>query len=222
MRAGPEKALARVINSFGEPRPHCAYVFANKRANRMKVLVCDGFGLWLAARLFTILHEPSYGRISKMRKTLHSWLSYCMIAALVLVPQSVIGDDEQTVSFSEAADMILESAWYDAVALEMLSDRGNEEPVKDWLAASITRKLMLASYFGVRKTSVSLRSQEFLCSLTESNDMRSRVEDALQDNLTLTQILDRFPSVQDNLSKAQRTFGGAGCSAANPSGRLHE
>jgi transposase len=50
MRAGPEKALARVINSFGEARPHCAYVFANKRANRMKVLVCDGFGLWLAAR----------------------------------------------------------------------------------------------------------------------------------------------------------------------------
>ena len=50
MKSGPEKALARVINSFGEPRPHCAYVFANKRANRMKVLVCDGFGLWLAAR----------------------------------------------------------------------------------------------------------------------------------------------------------------------------
>jgi transposase len=39
-----------VINSFGEARYHCAYVFANKRANRMKVLVCDGFGIWLAAR----------------------------------------------------------------------------------------------------------------------------------------------------------------------------
>ncbi len=50
MRAGPEKALARVINRFGEARPHTAYVFANKRANRMKVLVCDGFGIWLAAR----------------------------------------------------------------------------------------------------------------------------------------------------------------------------
>jgi len=50
MRAGPEKALARVIGSFGEARPHAAYVFANKRANRLKVLVCDGFGIWLAAR----------------------------------------------------------------------------------------------------------------------------------------------------------------------------
>jgi len=50
MRAGPEKALARVINSFGEARPHAAYVFANKRVNRVKVLVCDSFGIWLAAR----------------------------------------------------------------------------------------------------------------------------------------------------------------------------
>lgn len=50
MRAGPDTALARVINRFGKARPHCAYVFANKRANRMKVLVCDGFGIWLASR----------------------------------------------------------------------------------------------------------------------------------------------------------------------------
>ena len=57
MRAGPEKALARVINSFGEARPHTAYVFANKRANRMKVLVHDGYGLWLAARR---LHQGKF------------------------------------------------------------------------------------------------------------------------------------------------------------------
>lgn len=50
MRAGPDTALARVINRFGAAKPHCAYVFANKRANRVKVLVCDGFGIWLAAR----------------------------------------------------------------------------------------------------------------------------------------------------------------------------
>ena len=50
MRAGPEKALSRVINRFGEARAHIAYVFANKRVNRVKVLVCDGFGIWLAAR----------------------------------------------------------------------------------------------------------------------------------------------------------------------------
>ena len=50
MRSGPETTLARVIQSFGAAKPHCAYVFSNKRVNRVKVLVCDGFGLWLAAR----------------------------------------------------------------------------------------------------------------------------------------------------------------------------
>lgn len=39
MRAGPDTALARVIKDFGQARPHHAYVFANKRANRMKILV---------------------------------------------------------------------------------------------------------------------------------------------------------------------------------------
>ena len=29
---------------------HHAYVFANRRANRLKVLVHDGIGLWLCAR----------------------------------------------------------------------------------------------------------------------------------------------------------------------------
>jgi transposase len=50
MRAGTESALARVVNVFGEARPHHAYLFANRRANRMKVLVHDGIGVWLAAR----------------------------------------------------------------------------------------------------------------------------------------------------------------------------
>ena len=50
MRAGPETCLARVIQVFGAAKPHHAYVFLNKRSNRMKVLVHDGFGLWLAAR----------------------------------------------------------------------------------------------------------------------------------------------------------------------------
>ena len=31
---GTESALARVVNVFGEARPHHAYLFANKRANR--------------------------------------------------------------------------------------------------------------------------------------------------------------------------------------------
>ena len=50
MRSGTEAALARVVNVFGEARPHHAYLFANRRGNRMKVLVHDGIGVWLAAR----------------------------------------------------------------------------------------------------------------------------------------------------------------------------
>jgi transposase len=50
MRAGTEAALARVVGVFGEARLHHAYLFANRRANRMKVLVHDGIGVWLAGR----------------------------------------------------------------------------------------------------------------------------------------------------------------------------
>jgi transposase len=50
MRAGTDTALARVVNVFGAARPHHAYCFANQRATRMKVLVHDGVGIWLAAR----------------------------------------------------------------------------------------------------------------------------------------------------------------------------
>ena len=61
MRAGVDKALARVVNVFGEARAHHAYLFINKRSNRMKVLVHDGFGLWLCARK---LYEGSFIRAS--------------------------------------------------------------------------------------------------------------------------------------------------------------
>jgi transposase len=47
------------VNVFGEARAHHAYLFINKRANRMKVLVHDGFGLWLCARK---LYEGSFIR----------------------------------------------------------------------------------------------------------------------------------------------------------------
>ncbi|MCP5014432.1 MAG: IS66 family insertion sequence element accessory protein TnpB [Ketobacter sp.] len=50
IHAGPESCLARVIQVFGAAKPHHAYVFLNKRSNCMKVLVHDGFGLWLGAR----------------------------------------------------------------------------------------------------------------------------------------------------------------------------
>lgn len=50
MRAGTDTVLAKVVKVFGAARPHHAYLFANKNATRMKVLVYDGFGFWLAAR----------------------------------------------------------------------------------------------------------------------------------------------------------------------------
>jgi transposase len=54
MRMGAEAALARVVNVFGAAHPHHAYVFANRRADRMKVLVHDGIGVWLAARRLNV------------------------------------------------------------------------------------------------------------------------------------------------------------------------
>lgn len=57
MRAGPDTTLARVVAAFGAAQPHTAYLFANKRADRLKVLVHDGFGIWLAARR---LHTGSF------------------------------------------------------------------------------------------------------------------------------------------------------------------
>lgn len=50
MRCGMDTMLARVIQAFGQAQVHVAYVFANASKNRIKVLVNDGFGLWLCAR----------------------------------------------------------------------------------------------------------------------------------------------------------------------------
>lgn len=50
MRAGTETALARVVRVFGEARPHNAYLFTNRRVNRVKALIHDGIGIWLCAR----------------------------------------------------------------------------------------------------------------------------------------------------------------------------
>ena len=57
MRAGTDTAMARVISVFGAAQPHCAYLFANRRATRMKILVHDGLGIWLAARR---LHQGKF------------------------------------------------------------------------------------------------------------------------------------------------------------------
>ena len=42
MRAGTDTALARVVAVFGAAHPHHAYLFANRRANRIKVLFPAG------------------------------------------------------------------------------------------------------------------------------------------------------------------------------------
>ena len=50
MRAGTETILAQVVRIFGEAQPHNAYLFASRRGNRLKVLVHDGYGVWLSNR----------------------------------------------------------------------------------------------------------------------------------------------------------------------------
>ena len=50
MRAGLDTCMSRVIAVFGAARPHHACLFSNRRANRIKVLVHDGVGIWLCAR----------------------------------------------------------------------------------------------------------------------------------------------------------------------------
>ncbi|WLG45024.1 IS66 family insertion sequence element accessory protein TnpB [Pseudomonas sp. FP1740] len=50
MRAGTETALARVIAVFGAAKPHCAYLFANRRATRRKCWCMTGLASgWLLA-----------------------------------------------------------------------------------------------------------------------------------------------------------------------------
>lgn len=50
MRCGMDTLLARVVRVFGSAQPHQAYCFANRGATRVKVLMHDGIGIWLAAR----------------------------------------------------------------------------------------------------------------------------------------------------------------------------
>ncbi|HCN72549.1 MAG TPA: IS66 family insertion sequence hypothetical protein [Pusillimonas sp.] len=56
MRSGLDRLLARVVEVFGASQPHHAYVFANRRGTWLKVLVCHGFGIWLAVHR---LHQSS-------------------------------------------------------------------------------------------------------------------------------------------------------------------
>ena len=88
MRAGTETALARVVSVFGAARPHHAYLFANRRANRMKVLVHDGSGIWLAARR---LHQGKFAWPAPV--DVHWQLERSQLDALVLgLPWQRMGD----------------------------------------------------------------------------------------------------------------------------------
>lgn len=89
MRCGTDTALARVVQVFGAAKPHHAYLFANRRTTRMKVLVHDGIGVWLCARR---LHQ---GRFSWMSNSLgaQAGLTREQLDALVLgLPWQRLGE----------------------------------------------------------------------------------------------------------------------------------
>lgn len=87
MRAGTDSALARVVSVFGAAQPHHAYLFANKRANRLKILVHDGLGIWLAARR---LHQGKF--VWAARDSANCQLERVQLDALVLgLPWARIG-----------------------------------------------------------------------------------------------------------------------------------
>ena len=89
MRAGIDSSLARVVKVFGAAHPHTAYLFANRRANRMKVLVHDGIGFWLATRR---LHQGHFVWQTLTAGTQAS-LSHAQLNALVLgLPWQRIGE----------------------------------------------------------------------------------------------------------------------------------
>jgi len=88
MRAGTDTALARVVQVFGAAHPHSAYLFANKRANRIKVLVHDGIGIWLAARR---LHQGKFVW-PRSDSTTQMALSHTQLDTLILgLPWARIG-----------------------------------------------------------------------------------------------------------------------------------
>ena len=51
LRGGIDALLAQVVRGFAlGAQAHHAYIFANRRADRLKVLVYDGAGMWLCTR----------------------------------------------------------------------------------------------------------------------------------------------------------------------------
>lgn len=89
MRCGTDTALPRVVQVFGFAKPHHAYLFANRRATRMKVLVHDGIGIWLCARR---LHQGRFSWVSNSLGT-RDGLTRQQLDALVLgLPWQRLGE----------------------------------------------------------------------------------------------------------------------------------
>jgi transposase len=59
MRSSMDTLMNQIIAVFCAAQAHHAYLFTNRSANRMKVIVHDGFGVWLCARR---LHKGSWVR----------------------------------------------------------------------------------------------------------------------------------------------------------------
>ena len=87
MRAGTDTALARVVAVFGAAQAHTAYLFANQRGNRIKVLVHDGLGIWLVVRR---LHQGKF--VWAAKDSANCQLERVQLDALVLgLPWARIG-----------------------------------------------------------------------------------------------------------------------------------
>ncbi|MDR5809260.1 IS66 family insertion sequence element accessory protein TnpB [Caballeronia sp. LZ019] len=71
--------------------PHHAYLFTNRRANRLKVLVHDGIGIWLAARR---LNQGQFVWPHASSEPKQQVLTHEQLAGLVLgLPWQRIGQD---------------------------------------------------------------------------------------------------------------------------------
>jgi transposase len=79
LRGGIDRLLGLVVRGFElGAQAHHAYVFANRRADRLKVLVYDGTGMWLCTRRlqagsFDWPRDAGSGAISLSREQL-DWL----------------------------------------------------------------------------------------------------------------------------------------------------
>lgn len=79
LRGGIDVLLAQVVRGFAlGAQAHHAYVFANRRVDRLKVLVYDGAGMWLCTRRlqggsFAWPREASSGSLALTREQF-DWL----------------------------------------------------------------------------------------------------------------------------------------------------